>query len=81
MGLEVYSILGTAYERGAHPSPLAALSFPDLKEVPIYHWVNRQSFPVVRSMVQTHNSLLSHSNPLTTAPLRICEVCANVIGK
>ena len=32
---------------GAHPSPPAALSFPTSKKVPIYCWVDRESFPVV----------------------------------
>ena len=27
---------------GAHPSPFAALSFPNLKKVPIYCWVDRE---------------------------------------
>ena len=31
----------------AHPSPFAALSFPNSKKVPIYCWVGRESFPVV----------------------------------
>ena len=31
---------------GAHPSPFAALAFPNSKKVPIFCWVDRESFPV-----------------------------------
>ena len=41
---------------GAHPSPFAALSFPNSKKVPIYCWVDRESFPAAaqRSRASTH---------------------------
>ena len=32
---------------GAHPAPFAASFFPDSKKLPIYCWVDRESFPVV----------------------------------
>ena len=62
---------------GAHPSTLTALSFPDLKKVHIYGWVERDSFPVVGwrnlgGILQPSRDFLHHnqvSNHLTTAPL------------
>ena len=32
---------------GGHPSPFAALSFSNLKKIPIYCWVGRETFPVI----------------------------------
>ena len=32
---------GQHMKDGAHPSPFAALSFPDSKKIPIYFWVDR----------------------------------------
>ena len=32
---------------GGHPFPFAALSFPNSKKVPIYCWIDIESFPVV----------------------------------
>ena len=37
---------------GAHPSPLAALSFSGSKKVPIYCWVESKSFLVVKWMAK-----------------------------
>ena len=45
---------------GAHLSPLVALSFPDPKKVPIYCWVDRQSFPVVGWQSPGSNSRLAN---------------------
>ena len=32
---------------GAHPSPLAALSFPNSEKIPIHCWVDREIFAIV----------------------------------
>ena len=60
---------------GAHPSPFAALSFPDSKKVPIYCWVDRESFPVVMakpSLELTPYDFLHHNRAaLTTRPRRL----------
>ena len=40
---------------GAHPSPFAALAFPNSKKVPIFCWVDRESFPVtVQTKIRRH---------------------------
>ena len=62
-------------EGGAHPSPFAALSFPDLKRVSIYCWVNRKSFPVVEWRRPALNSqpfgdFLYHNQAVLTTRLR-----------
>ena len=41
---------------GAHVSPFAALSFPYSKKVPIFCWVNRESFPVAAWRSRASNS-------------------------
>ena len=41
---------------GAHPSPFAALSFPNSKKVPIYCSVDRESFPVAAWPRRASNS-------------------------
>ena len=43
---------------GAHPSSFAALSFPNSKKVPIYGWVDRESFPVAAWRSRASNSAL-----------------------
>ena len=55
-GLESHCILGTADKGGAHPSPFAALSFPNSKKVPIFCWVDRESFPVAAWRSRASNS-------------------------
>ena len=40
----------------AHPSPFAALSFSNSKKVPIFCWVNRESFPVATWRSRASNS-------------------------
>ena len=69
-GLEAHSILGTADEGGAHPSPFASLSFSDSKKVHIYCLVDRRRFLVVgwRNTVRSHDHP-SVSNYSTTAPM------------
>ena len=34
-------------EGGAHSAPFACLCFDDSKQVPVYYWVDRESFSVV----------------------------------
>ena len=41
---------------GAYLSPFAALSFPNSKKVPIYCWVDRESFPVAAWRSRASNS-------------------------
>ena len=43
---------------GAHPSPFAALSFPNSKKVPIYWWVDRASFSIATWL---YGDFLHHS--------------------
>ena len=51
---------------GAHPSPFAALSFPNSKKVPIYCWVDREGFPVVAAL----NSHLTATFCSITEPVK-----------
>ena len=46
---------------GAHPSPFAALSFPNSKKVTIYCRVDRESFPIVAW--RSHGVCTVCSNP------------------
>ena len=69
----------------AHPSPFAALAFPNSKKVPIYCWVDRESFPVVAWRSPASNSRpygdFLHRNraALTTGPRHLlkptCILC------
>ena len=45
----------------AHSSSSAALVCPNSKEVPIYFWVDRESFPVVAWRSPASNSKLNQS--------------------
>ena len=62
---------------GAHPSPFAALSFPNSEKVPIYCWVDRDSFAVAAWRSPASNSQpygdFLHRNraALTTRPRRL----------
>ena len=40
VGVRVPLSLGQLMKGGAHPSPSAALAFPNSKKVPIYCWVD-----------------------------------------
>ena len=58
---------------GAHPSPFApfaTLSFPDSKQVPIYCWVDRESFLVIKWPCLSLNSWPSGNwVAVTTQPI------------
>ena len=56
-GLPYLMKLARHIEGTAHPSPLAALCFPDSKQVPIYCWVARESFELSDSQARVSNSL------------------------
>ena len=53
---------------GAHPSPFAALSFTNSKKVPLYCWVDRESFPAAAWRSRASNS---RDTALTTRPRRL----------
>ena len=64
---------------GAHPSPFAALSFPNSKKVPIFCWVDREFSS--RRMAQPsleltrYGDFLHHSRAaLTTQPRRLSNL-------
>ena len=63
---------------GAHPSPLAALSFPNSKKVPIYCWVDRE-FSSRRTAkpsleLTLYGDFLHHNRAaLTTRPRRLSQ--------
>ena len=61
---------------GAHPSPFTALAFPDSKKVPIYCWVDRENFPVVKwrspaSNSRPYSDFKHHQATLTIRPWRL----------
>ena len=47
--------VGTLAQLMKHQSPFVALSFPNLKKIPIYCWVDRESFPVLSWQSQALN--------------------------
>ena len=60
---------------GAHPSPFAALFFPVSKKVPIYCWIDTESFPVVEWRNPVSNSrpsgdFLHHNQAALTTRLQ-----------
>ena len=65
---------------GAHPSPFAALAFPNSKKVPIYYWVDNESFPIVAaSNSRPYGDFLHHdraaqiTRPQHLSYLQICQ--------
>ena len=64
---------------GTHPSPVTAVAFPDSKKVPIYSWIDRESFPIIgwhdKTWAQSYDPpatlkfLTNSSDPDQTAPL------------
>ena len=65
---------------GAHPSLFAALAFPNSKKVPIYCWIEKESFPVIAWRSPASNSRhygdFLHRNraALTTRPRRLSTI-------
>ena len=55
-GLESHLSWAQLMKGGAHPSPFAALSFLNSKKVPMYCWVDRESFPVAAWRGRASNS-------------------------
>ena len=64
---------------GAHPSPFAALSFPNSKKVPIFCWVDRESFPVAAWRSRASNFLHHSRAALTTRPRRLSRYACSVL--